>query len=99
MLIIYILIFIFILTIYENKTGGDPEDIKAMFATAKEEYGGVDVLINNAGITKDGLVMRMKPQQWQDVIDINLSGVFYCTQEFFKIAMKKRAGRVINISR
>jgi 3-oxoacyl-[acyl-carrier protein] reductase len=76
----------------------DPEDIKAMFATAKEEYGGVDVLINNAGITKDGLVMRMKPQQWQDVIDINLSGVFYCTQEFFKIAMKKRAGRIINIS-
>lgn len=77
---------------------GDPEDIKAMFATAQEEYGGVDVLINNAGITKDGLVMRMKPQQWQDVIDINLSGVFYCTQAFFKIAMKKRAGRVINIS-
>lgn len=89
--------FIF-LTILLLSTGADPEDIKAMFATAKEEFGGVDVLINNAGITKDGLVMRMKPQQWQDVIDINLSGVFYCTQEFFKIAMKKRAGRIINIS-
>ncbi len=77
---------------------GDPEDIKEMFAKAVEAFGTVDVLINNAGITKDGLVMRMKPSQWQDVIDINLSGVFYCTQAFFKVAMKKRAGRVINIS-
>jgi len=76
----------------------EPDDITAMFKTAIEEFGTVDVLINNAGITKDGLVMRMKPQAWQDVIDINLSGVFYCTKEFFKIAMKKRTGRIINIS-
>mmetsp|Transcript_18672 Transcript_18672/g.22918 ORF Transcript_18672/g.22918 Transcript_18672/m.22918 type:complete len:298 (-) Transcript_18672:464-1357(-) len=75
-----------------------PEDIEAMFATTKETYGTCDVLVNNAGITKDGLVMRMKPQQWQDVIDINLSGVFYCTKEFFKLAAKKRTGRIINIS-
>lgn len=69
-----------------------------MFDSATEAFGTVDVLINNAGITKDGLVMRMKPSQWQDVIDINLSGVFYCTQAFFKLAAKKRSGRVINIS-
>jgi len=77
---------------------GNLEDIKAMFDKAKEAFGTVDVLVNNAGITKDTLVMRMKPDQWQDVIDINLSGVFYCTQQFFKLASKNRSGRVINIS-
>jgi len=75
-----------------------PDEIKEMFAAATEAFGTVDVLINNAGITKDTLVMRMKPEQWQDVIDVNLSGVFYCTQAFFKLAMKKRTGRIINIS-
>ncbi|KAL3759399.1 hypothetical protein ACHAWU_000698 [Discostella pseudostelligera] len=80
----------------------DQEDIKKMFSTIVDEFGTVDVLINNAGITQDGLVMRMKPKQWQDVIDINLTGVFYTTQEFFKLASKKKmsegAGRIINIS-
>lgn len=69
-----------------------------MFDAIVEEFGTVDVLINNAGITRDTLVARMKPAQWQDVIDTNLSGVFYCTQAFFKIASKKRTGRIINIS-
>jgi len=76
----------------------NPDSIKQMFKKIVEEYGTCDVLINNAGITKDGLVLRMKPEQWQSVIDINLSGVFYTTQEFFKLASKKRTGRVINIS-
>merc|ERR1712157_583559 len=76
----------------------NPDDIKKMFDESIEAFGTVDVLVNNAGITKDTLVMRMKPAQWQDVIDVNLSGVFYCTQAFFKIAMKKRTGRIINIS-
>lgn len=79
-------------------TGADPDSIKEMFKTTVEAFGTVDVLVNNAGITKDTLVMRMKKDQWQDVIDINLSGVFYCTQEFFKVASKKRTGRIINIS-
>jgi|Transcript_28530 3-oxoacyl-[acyl-carrier protein] reductase len=80
----------------------DQKSIQAMFKQIIEEYGSCDVLINNAGITKDGLLMRMKPAQWQDVIDINLTGVFYTTQEFFKAAAKKKmsegAGRIINIS-
>jgi 3-oxoacyl-[acyl-carrier protein] reductase len=69
-----------------------------MFDAVVEHYGTVDVLINNAGITRDTLVLRMKPEQWQSVIDTNLSGVFYCTQAFFKLASKKRTGRIINIS-
>lgn len=75
-----------------------PDSIKELFAKSVEAFGTVDVLINNAGITRDGLVMRMKPAAWQAVIDTNLSGVFYCTQEFFKLAAKKRTGRIINIS-
>lgn len=69
-----------------------------MFKAAVDAFGTVDVLINNAGITRDTLVMRMKPEQWQSVIDTNLSGVFYCTQAFFKLAAKKRTGRIINMS-
>lgn len=81
---------------------GDQDSIKEMFKQVIDEYGTCDVLVNNAGITADGLLMRMKPKQWQDVIDINLTGVFYTTQEFFKLAAKKKmkegAGRIINIS-
>lgn len=77
---------------------GDPDSIAEMFKAAVDAFGTVDVLVNNAGITKDTLVMRMKPDMWQAVIDINLSGVFYCTKEFFKLAAKKRTGRIINIS-
>lgn len=86
------------LNIQQITKGSDPDSIKAMFKTIVEEYGTCDVLINNAGITQDGLVMRMKPSQWQAVIDTNLSGVFYTTQEFFKIASKKKTGRIINMS-
>jgi len=76
----------------------DPVAIAEMFKAATEAFGPPDVIVNNAGITKDGLVMRMKPDQWQSVIDINLSGVFYTSQAFFKAAMKRRSGRIINIS-
>jgi 3-oxoacyl-[acyl-carrier protein] reductase len=89
-------LFLFALFLY--CIGSDPDQIKTLFEKAVEAFGTVDVLVNNAGITRDGLVMRMKPQQWQDVIDCNLSGPFYCSQAFFKLAAKKRTGRIINIS-
>jgi len=76
----------------------DPVQIADMMKTAVDKFGTVDVIVNNAGITKDGLVLRMKPEQWQSVIDVNLSGVFYASQAFFKVASKKRKGRIINIS-
>lgn len=81
--------------------GGDvskEEDVESMMKTVVDRWGTVDILINNAGITRDTLLMRMKKSQWQDVIDLNLTGVFLCTQAAAKIMMKKRKGRIINIS-
>lgn len=62
------------------------------------EWGQIDILVNNAGITKDGLLMRMKQDAWQAVIDLNLTGVFLCTKAVTKTMMKKRHGRIINIT-
>ncbi|CAL9009256.1 unnamed protein product [Prunus brigantina] len=81
--------------------GGDvskEEDVAAMIKTVVDAWGTVDVLVNNAGITRDGLLMRMKTSQWQEVIDLNLTGVFLCTQAAAKIMMKQRKGRIINIA-
>eukprot|EP00579_Thalassiosira_antarctica_P025040 CAMPEP_0202020738 /NCGR_PEP_ID=MMETSP0905-20130828/45102_1 /ASSEMBLY_ACC=CAM_ASM_000554 /TAXON_ID=420261 /ORGANISM="Thalassiosira antarctica, Strain CCMP982" /LENGTH=259 /DNA_ID=CAMNT_0048582395 /DNA_START=140 /DNA_END=922 /DNA_ORIENTATION=- len=74
------------------------EDIQAMFKEVIKKYGKVDVLVNNAGIARDGLMVRMKPEQWQQVIDINLSGVFYTSQEFLKLAIKRNTGCIINMA-
>ncbi|XP_058192309.1 3-oxoacyl-[acyl-carrier-protein] reductase 4-like [Rhododendron vialii] len=81
--------------------GGDVSkeaDVESMVKTAVDQWGTIDVLINNAGITRDGLLMRMKKSQWQEVIDLNLTGVFLCTQAAAKIMMKKKKGRIINIA-
>ncbi|OKH17891.1 3-oxoacyl-[acyl-carrier-protein] reductase [[Limnothrix rosea] IAM M-220] len=63
-----------------------------------DQWGQIDILVNNAGITKDTLLMRMKPETWQAVIDLNLTGVFLCTKAVTKTMMKKRYGRIINIT-
>ncbi|KAL0906724.1 hypothetical protein M5K25_025240 [Dendrobium thyrsiflorum] len=81
--------------------GGDvskEDDVEAMIKTAVDAWGTVDILVNNAGITRDTLLMRMKKSQWQEVIDLNLTGVFLCTQAAAKIMLKKKKGRIINIS-
>jgi 3-oxoacyl-[acyl-carrier protein] reductase len=77
---------------------GDEAEVEAMFKAAVDAFDHVDVVVNNAGITRDNLVMRMKLEQWREVIEINLTGVFLCTRAAFKLMAKKRKGRIINIA-
>ena len=77
---------------------GSHESITAGFAKVSKEFGRIDVLVNNAGITKDGLAVRMKPADWNTVLQTNLSGAFYAIQQVLPGMMKERWGRVVNIS-
>jgi len=63
-----------------------------------KDFGGINILVNNAGITRDNLAMRMKSEEWTDVIDTNLSAVFRLSQAVLRPMMKARAGRIINIT-
>jgi 3-oxoacyl-[acyl-carrier protein] reductase len=63
-----------------------------------EELGGIHILVNNAGITRDGLLLRMKENDWDEVLSVNLKGVFNCTKAASKIMVKQRYGRIINIT-
>ncbi len=74
------------------------DQVDALVKATKEKFGRIDVLVNNAGITRDTLLLRMKPADWQAVIDLNLTGVFLCTRAVAKIMLKQRSGRIINIS-
>ena len=74
------------------------EAVDEMVSKVVEGLGGIDILVNNAGITRDGLLMRMKEEDWHAVISTNLSGVFYCTKAVSKLMMKKRYGKIVNMS-
>ena len=75
------------------------EDCDRLAAAAKERFGRIDVLVNNAGITRDGLLVRMKDEDWDRVMDVNLRGVFLLTRAVTKAMVRqKRGGRVINIT-
>jgi 3-oxoacyl-[acyl-carrier protein] reductase len=72
--------------------------VSAIFETAAKEFEKVEILVNNAGITKDGLLMRMREEDWDAVININLKGTFLCSKEAVRLMSKQRYGRIINIA-
>jgi 3-oxoacyl-[acyl-carrier protein] reductase len=74
------------------------EDVDRLIKTTQDTYGRIDVLVNNAGITRDTLLLRMKLEDWQAVMDLNLTGVFLCTRAVSKIMLKQKSGRIINIA-
>jgi 3-oxoacyl-[acyl-carrier protein] reductase len=74
------------------------DGIRAAFALAAERLGPIEILVNNAGITRDGLAMRMSAQHWSEVIETNLSGSFWCIQAVLPGMVKARWGRIVNIA-
>ena len=77
---------------------GKREDAERLVETTKERFGRIDVLVNNAGITRDQLLVRMKDDDWDKVMDTNLRGVFLMTRAVGKVMMRQKSGRMINIS-
>ena len=76
----------------------DGDAVDAAVKQAVREFGKIDVLVNNAGIAHDGLLIRMKLEQWQRVLDVNLTGAFHCTKAVSRHMLKAESGRIINIS-
>ncbi|MBP2256164.1 3-oxoacyl-[acyl-carrier-protein] reductase [Virgibacillus alimentarius] len=76
----------------------DESDVKKMVKEVIGQFGTMDILVNNAGVTKDNLLMRMKPEEFDQVININLKGVFLCTKAVTRQMMKQKAGKIINVS-
>jgi 3-oxoacyl-[acyl-carrier protein] reductase len=74
------------------------EEVNAMIDAVMAEFGRLDILINNAGITRDSLLMRMSDEQWDSVLDINLKGTFICTRAAVKPMLKQRSGRIVNLA-
>lgn len=75
-----------------------PDQVEAMFSAVLDKWGRVDVLVNNAGIARDALLLRMKLEDWQAVLDLNLTGVFLCTKAASKVMLKQRSGRIVNLT-
>jgi 3-oxoacyl-[acyl-carrier protein] reductase len=74
------------------------DDAERLVDTAKQRFGRLDVLINNAGITRDALLVRMKDEDWDRVMDVNLRGAFYLTRAAAKLMMRQKSGRIVNIA-
>lgn len=76
----------------------DVESVTEGIKAIESDFGQIDVLVNNAGITKDGLLMRMSEEDWDAVLDVNLKGVFLCTKAVMRGMMKQRSGTIVNIA-
>ena len=76
----------------------DVDSVNSVVKKIIDETGGIHILVNNAGITQDNLFMRMKPEQWLQVIDVNLNGVFHVTKSVIRTMVKQHSGRIVNIS-
>lgn len=76
----------------------EQDEVKAMIKETTSQFGTIDALVNNAGITRDNLLMRMKQDEWDDVINTNLKGVFNCVQAVTRPMLKQKSGRIINLS-
>ncbi|MGH8015349.1 MAG: 3-oxoacyl-ACP reductase FabG, partial [Candidatus Zixiibacteriota bacterium] len=74
------------------------QDVENLFAKTVEKFGKVDIVINNAGVTRDNLLVRLDEKDWDMVLDINLKGAFFVTKTAAKLMMKQRHGRIVNIS-
>ena len=74
------------------------QEVENLVSVAKERFGNVDIMVNNAGITKDTLILRMKEEDFDSVIDVNLKGVFNCLKSITPIMIKQKCGKIINIS-
>ncbi len=74
------------------------EDVDRIFKTVKDEFGGLDVLVNNAGITRDGLLIRMKEESWDAVLDTDLKSTFLTTKAAAQMMMRKKKGSIVNIA-
>jgi 3-oxoacyl-[acyl-carrier protein] reductase len=77
---------------------GSADSIREAFAKSASEFGPTEILINNAAVTKDGLALRMKREDWDCVLQTNLSGTFFCIQQVLQAMMKARWGRIVNIT-
>jgi 3-oxoacyl-(acyl-carrier-protein) reductase len=76
----------------------DSEEVRKMFETVHEMFGSIDILVNNSGITRDGLLIRMPDADFDDVVDTNLKGTFYCIRAAAKYMIKQRYGKIVNIA-
>ena len=74
------------------------QEVENLVSVAKEKFGNIDIMVNNAGITKDTLILRMKEEDFDSVIDVNLKGVFNCLKAITPIMVKQKHGKIINIS-